>query len=151
MGLPKYGFLKKCSTDYLYLTSDKGLNWRFLNIHTSASPFPLYAITTFLSMQEKKAISPISFIGVWTVTMLLLFPVLLITGSTTSFLSNLVYIPMIIVAGGALIALSIPLLFRQWYKEHKWTTFLLIFGTSIPLIYFWLFWKEKYLPVLRTT
>jgi len=77
--------------------------------------------------------------GVWTVIMLLLFPVLLITGLATSFLSNLVYIPMIIVAGGALIALSIPLLFREWYKEHKWTTILLIFGTSIPLIYFWLF------------
>jgi hypothetical protein len=90
-------------------------------------------------MQEKRIISPITVIGVWTVIMLLLFPFILITGSATSLLSNLVYIPVITLTGGVLIALAIPLFFRNWYKAHKVGTFLLIFGTAVPLIYFWAF------------
>jgi len=89
-------------------------------------------------MEKKKMVSPVTVIGVWIVSMLLLMPILLITGSATELLSSIVSIPVIILSGVALIAISIPLLFNQWYRNNKWISLLLMIASLVPLLYFFL-------------
>jgi hypothetical protein len=104
-------------------------------------------------MQGKKInLNPITIIGVWTVTMIVLTPILMVVseigasgGEQKAFttLGNMIIVTII---GASVLSIVTPFLFKQWFKKNIITAIVIILSTAVPSFSFlWIrFFKNPY-------
>jgi hypothetical protein len=80
----------------------------------------------------KAKLNPITILGVWTVSMIILTPVFMYisnigaSGGEQKPLTTLATMIVVGIYGAAIFSLLTPLLFRQWFKKNWWFSFVII-------------------------
>ena len=88
----------------------------------------------------KEKLNPITILGVWTVSMIILTPVCMYisnigaSGGEQKPLTTLATMIVVAIYGTAIFSILTPLLFRQWFKKNWWFSFVIIL-TIIPAAY----------------
>lgn len=82
-------------------------------------------------------LNPITILGIWTVLMIVLTPILMFTsnigasGGEQKPLTTLATMIVVAIYGAAIITVLTPFVFRQWFKKNWWFNFVIIL-TIIP-------------------
>jgi hypothetical protein len=91
-------------------------------------------------MQVRKTrLNPITILGMWTVSMLVLTPVFMFisnigaSGGEQKPLTTLVTMINVTIYGAAIFSVLTPFLFKQWFKKNWWFV-LVIVGTLVPVV-----------------
>ena len=88
----------------------------------------------------KTKLNPIIILGVWTILMIVLTPILMFisnngaSGGEQKPLTTLATIIVVAIYGAAILSILTPLVFRQWFKKNWWFCFIIIL-TIIPAVY----------------
>jgi hypothetical protein len=88
----------------------------------------------------KTKLNPITILGVWTVSIIILTPVFMYisnigaSGGEQKPLTTLATMIVVTIYGVAIFSILTPLLFRQWFKKNWWFSFVIIL-TVIPAAY----------------
>ena len=88
----------------------------------------------------KTKLNPITILGVWTVSMIILTPVCMYisnigaSGGEQKPLTTLTTMIVVAIYGAAIFSILTPLLFRHWFKKNWWFSFVIIL-TIIPASY----------------
>ena len=93
-----------------------------------------------MQKELKTKLNPITILGVWTVSMIILTPVFMYisnigaSGGEQKPLTTLATMIVVGIYGAAIFSILTPLLFRQWFKKNWWFSFVIIL-TIIPAAY----------------
>jgi hypothetical protein len=110
-------------------------------------------------MQVKRLKSnPITILGVWTVTMIVLTPILMVlfengaSGGEQKAFTTLATMIVVTIIGAAAISILTPFLFREWFKKNLIVAIIVILATAIPSISFlWLrYFQNPYSFIEKT-
>lgn len=87
---------------------------------------------------SKTRVNPITILGMWTVSMLVLTPVFMFvsnigaSGGEQKPLTTLATMVSVTIYGAAIFSTLTPFVFRQWLKKNWWFAFVIL-GTLVPV------------------